>query len=87
MGITFVFFQLLLIYLKIEYAVKFDFTQTAVVDTFKIFFQFLNITNWDYKPFGIEDNGIVYIILFIGRIFIGYGYYQTIQAFRKYGKN
>ncbi|TRX70782.1 hypothetical protein [Carboxylicivirga sp. M1479] len=30
--------------------------------------------------------GIAYIIDFVGRIFIGYGYYQTIQAFRKFGK-
>lgn len=28
-----------------------------------------------------------YIIDFIGRIFITYGYYQTIQAFRRFGKN
>lgn len=34
-----------------------------------------------------KDLGLGYAILFIGRIFIGYGYYQTIQAFRKYGKN
>ena len=47
----------------------------------------------DLKPFEKEENGIFnfsglsYLFLFIGRIFIGYGYYQTIQAFRKYGKS
>jgi hypothetical protein len=54
----------------------------------KSFFQLLNITNWDYKPFDIEVvPDLNYVILFVGRIFIGYGYYQTIQSFRKFGKN
>lgn len=53
----------------------------------KHYFQFLNVTSWDYKPFGIMDYNWAYVVLFIGRIFIGYGYYQVIQAFRKYGKN
>ena len=48
------------------------------------------------KPFDDENENSLfseskdwffYLILFIGRIFIGYGYYQTIQAFRKYGKS
>ena len=48
------------------------------------------------KPFKESENSLVKlvnnndtnnIILFIGRIFIGYGYYQTIQAFRKFGKS
>jgi len=50
----------------------------------------------DMKPFEENENSLVKlvdnndtnnIILFIGRIFIGYGYYQTIQAFRKFGKS
>lgn len=50
----------------------------------------------DMKPFKESENSLVKlvnnndtnnIILFIGRIFIGYGYYQTIQAFRKFGKS
>ena len=53
----------------------------------KNYVQFLNLTVWDIKPFGIENYNLGYLPLFIGRIFIGYGYYQTIQAFRKYGKN
>jgi hypothetical protein len=58
--------------------------------TIKYFLQFLNIAKWGYSPFGIDIQKSYpegYIILFIGRIFIGYGYYQTIQAFRKFGKN
>ncbi|AVM49618.1 pentapeptide repeat-containing protein [Capnocytophaga sp. oral taxon 878] len=56
--------------------------------------QYLNTLNIiDLKPFEKDENnilklsGLSYLFLFIGRIFIGYGYYQTIQAFRKYGKS
>ena len=61
---------------------------------------FLNVINIvDMKPFDngvksangliqlVQDNDFNNIILFIGRIFIGYGYYQTIQAFIKFGKS
>lgn len=46
----------------------------------------------DLKPFDKdvsiqEMSDLSYLILFIGRIFIGFGYYQTIQAFRKFGKS
>lgn len=50
----------------------------------------------DMKPFKESENSLVKlvnnndtnnIILFIGRIFIAYGIYQTVQAFRKYGKS
>ena len=51
---------------------------------------FINIhtfISWkDLKINHKEVTGISLLILFIGRIFIGYGYYQTIQAFRKFGK-
>ena len=68
----------------------FSFESEDVLRTTKYYLQFLNITKWDYSPFGIsiqESYHLGYLILFIGRIFIGYGYYQTIQAFRKFGKN
>ena len=50
----------------------------------------------DMKPFEengnslvklVDNNDINNIILFIGRIFVAYGVYQTIQAFRKFGKS
>jgi putative membrane protein len=50
----------------------------------------------DMKPFEENGNSLVKlvdnndtnnIILFIGRIFVTYGVYQTIQAFRKFGKS
>lgn len=54
---------------------------TSLVDVF-------NLTKWvNLEIIGIRLNGFPYLLLFIGRIFIGYGYYQTIQAFRKFGKS
>lgn len=54
---------------------------TSLVDVF-------NITKWDnLEIIGVKLKGFSYLLLFIGRIFIGYGYYQTIQAFRKFGKS
>ena len=54
---------------------------TSLVDVF-------NITKWDnLEIIGVKLKGFSYLFLFIGRIFIGYGYYQTIQAFRKFGKS
>jgi hypothetical protein len=52
----------------------------------KYYLLFLNPTHSfdfmkDYKP-----DEWAYVIDFISRIFIGYGYYQTVQAFRKFGK-
>ena len=34
----------------------------------------------------IQSNGWLYLIFIFAKILIGYGIYQTIQAFRKYGK-
>jgi predicted metal-binding protein len=64
----------------------YDFSARGVNNFLTSYFQFLNITDWKINPFNIGDLNGGYIILFIGRIFIGYGYYQMIQAFRKYGK-
>lgn len=66
-----------------------DFSKDSILLTLKYIIQFLNITKWDINPFEIDIKSydLGYLILFVGRIFIGYGYYQTIQAFRKYGKN
>jgi hypothetical protein len=70
--------------------IVFEWKSDAISLTTKYFLQFLNIAKWDYSPFGIDiqkSYHVGYIILFVGRIFIGYGYYQIIQAFRKFGKN
>lgn len=54
---------------------------------FKNYFKFLSI----FRDFtfidGTNPNAISHAIDFLGRIFIAYGIYQTVQAFRKYGKS
>jgi hypothetical protein len=80
----FFIFMLLTLLNKLEFSCNID----ALGLTIKNFFQLLNLTNWNYQPFGFtEINVYTYVILFVAKIFIGYGYYQTIQAFRKFGRN
>lgn len=60
---------------------------TAIHYSAKYFMRFFIITHdldfmKDYEP-----NAGSYLIDTIARIFIAYGIYQTVQAFRKYGKN
>ena len=92
-GVIFTFSTTLIFYLMALLAyssrLKFDFTGDSILLTIKHYFEFLNITKWDIKLFNIDSTtniSVLYILLFIGRIFIGYGYYQTIQAFRKHIK-
>lgn len=48
----------------------------------------LNITDWRYiKILDKTPSNWQYVFLFIGRIFVAYGIYQTVQAFRKFGKS
>ncbi|RYE38768.1 MAG: hypothetical protein EOP48_26595 [Sphingobacteriales bacterium] len=54
--------------------------------TIKYYFRFLGLTHElnfmeDFKP-----RAVSYAVDTIGRIFVGYGIYQTAAAFRKYGK-
>jgi hypothetical protein len=60
------------------------FEKYAKFNDLKYFLEFLNPTHkFDY----IQEDGLTtrfYLFDFIGRIFVGYGIYQFIQAFRKY---
>lgn len=49
------------------------------------FLKFVFSLGFDNKE--IQSNGILYLLFIIAKIYIGYGVYQTISAFRKYGKN
>lgn len=56
-----------------------------------LYIKLFNVTNWKFEHLEILNEkpdlrNLFYVILFVGRIFIGYGYYQTISAFRKFGK-
>lgn len=44
------------------------------------------VFNLGFNDKEIQSNGWLYLIFIIAKIFISYGIYQTIQAFRKYGK-
>lgn len=48
------------------------------------FLKFVFSLGFDNKA--IQSNGILYLLFIIAKIYIGYGIYQTISAFRKYGK-
>ncbi|MCW3787232.1 pentapeptide repeat-containing protein [Plebeiibacterium sediminum] len=93
-GVLFtLFFTTITLYLFMLFSNKmiiWDWSKEAREQTLGAFVQFLNITNWNFNPWGIDlksDYPIGYMILFVGRIFIGYGYYQTVSAFRRFGKN
>ncbi|HEX4849381.1 MAG TPA: hypothetical protein VFV08_01180, partial [Puia sp.] len=52
----------------------------------KYFFRFFIVTH-DLDFMGAYNpTALSYLVDTVGRIVIGYGIYQTIQAFRKYGK-
>ncbi|MDO4782356.1 MAG: pentapeptide repeat-containing protein [Capnocytophaga felis] len=78
-----------LILISLSTQLEWDIDNPDAWDNFlKHFLEVINVTHWkDIEPFGVKLNSLAYFFLFIGRIFIGYGYYQTIQAFRKYGKS
>lgn len=71
--------------------VLFDLDQ-SVEASIHFFFQLLNITNWSNFKIAsssadcLREQKWFYPYLFISRIFISYGIYQTVQAFRRYGK-
>ena len=67
--------------------IVFSFDTEGIENFIRTLVEILNITEWaDIKILNKEPNTRQYILMFFSRIFIGYGYYQTIQAFRKFGK-
>ncbi|WP_304039200.1 pentapeptide repeat-containing protein [Mesonia mobilis] len=62
-----------------------SFDEVAFTKGLKFYINFLNpVHRIDYLDSLHPYYGIAYFFDFLGRIFIGYGVYQTIQAFRKY---
>ena len=82
--ITLIFYSIFLYNLNLR--INWQPTKDDMTKWLRYGVEFFNITHWKYKPFGIplENQNTAYIILFIGRLFISYGIYQTVQAFRKY---
>ncbi|MCT4648488.1 MAG: pentapeptide repeat-containing protein [Carboxylicivirga sp.] len=69
--------------------IEWEWSTEARLSTFNSFMQILNVTNWDLELWGtkLKNTPLQYALIFVGRIFIGYGFYQTISAFRRFGKN
>ncbi|ARV14152.1 hypothetical protein [Polaribacter sp. SA4-12] len=64
---------------------KCEFDLNVIGYTLKQFVNFLNpLHSIDYIDGLYPFYGIPYIFDYLGRIFVGYGIYQTIQAFRKF---
>lgn len=68
----------------VDDAIVLDLSFNGCVNAITNFVKLINLAEWKDLPF--SKTGLCYPLLFIGRMFIGYGYYQTAQAFRKYGK-
>jgi hypothetical protein len=88
--VSFIFFIILLIAntfienSKYPLCLNFKFEFADFEKIINYFLKF--IFNIGYKDEEISSNGFLFLIFIIAKIFIGYGIYQTIQAFRKYGK-
>lgn len=74
-----------------KYIIAFNINCDIIQDNISGYFSFIIPTHtFDYlgkdfvKQYVEKSNYWFYIFDFIGRIFVGYGIYQTIQAFRKY---
>ena len=91
-GVRFTITSTILLYIILIYSIKLEndiqlsYSIEYLGINIKQALQLINITNWNYKPFN-KDYEWSYIILFLSRIIISFGLYQTIQAFRKYGKS
>ncbi|MFK7113789.1 hypothetical protein V3468_04980 [Flavobacterium oreochromis] len=84
------FFILLLIvnsFISSKYPLSLNLSGTiaSVSEILTEFLKFVFSFGFDNKE--IQSNGFLYLIFIIAKIYIGYGVYQTISAFRKYGKN
>lgn len=55
-------------------------------EVWKGFLNILNIFNFNNQKNGMELNAFGETLFFLSKIFIAFGVYQTIAAFRKYGK-
>lgn len=92
-GIGFLFFYFLILSTN-EYSFRFPITFKW--DFTKSFLKFMNpLRHFDTEDIFKTNNNLEHILSlsnwsylwdFLGRIFVAYGYYQTIQAFRKFGR-
>lgn len=85
-----VFFFLLIILINSFTNSKYPlvFNPSLEFDTLSnILSEYLKFTfNFTFSNEDIQSNGYLYLIFILSKIFISYGIYQTITAFRKFGK-
>ncbi len=89
MKISFFFFLLLILtntFVSSTYPISLNFNHSyAGFST--ILSEYLKFTfSLGFSSEEFQSNGYLYIIFVMAKIFIGYGIYQTITAFRKFGK-
>ena len=78
------FFNLSLISTDL-FAFSFNPIEWEIAEGAKYFVQFLIPTHkFDYLGNKVDTGTAFYILDFVGRLLVGYGIYQFIQAFRKY---
>lgn len=63
-----------------------DFKFNNFGEVWKGYLNILNVLNFRDKLDGIELNAWGESLFFVSKIFLSYGIYQTVSAFRKYGK-
>jgi hypothetical protein len=81
-----IFFYYITIVSTKNYTVGWNFSLDNISKTGKYFFEFMTPT---HKVDFLDAEGtsiMTYFFDFLGRIFIAFGIYQTVQAFRKYRK-
>jgi uncharacterized protein YjbI with pentapeptide repeats len=81
---TFISYLIFIYVVKLENNIELEYSYRHIGINFRQTLQFLNITDWKYYPFQLKYNW-AYGVLFLGRIIVSYGIYQTVQAFRKFG--
>ncbi len=69
-----------------DYLFKIDGMFENFSDVWKMYLNMFYLTDFKDKFQGISLNAWGETLFFISKIFIGYGIYQTIAAFRKYGR-
>lgn len=55
-------------------------------DVWKSYLQILNLANWKDSLNGHELDALGVTLFYLSRVFVSYGIYQTVAAFRKYGR-
>lgn len=82
--IGFIFFYLSILQTNL-FEFSFSFNKITFIEGLKYYVQFLLPTHrFDYLGIETKYDNYYYVFDFLGRIFVGYGFYQTIQSFRKF---